>query len=149
VPSFPLFIWRISLPTISCAFGPYFRVRLEPRRRERVVRERVEETVVERVERRLEVALLRENGVEARRALFLIPARRVRVVVAERRMRERPLAVLVEDLVPRVLWVRPIALAILDVVRARFLPVVLRLRVRVADPRAAREVDLRLLVAMV
>lgn len=91
VLSFPLFIWRISLPTISWAFGPYLRPRA------RAVREPVDERAVFGVEepladfaeRRLEEVLLREPAVVARR---------VRVAVAVRRVRERPLA----DLVARV-----------------------------------------------
>jgi hypothetical protein len=78
VLSFPFFIWRISLATSDCAFAPYLRVL--PERWERVVRESVpvafgecalieDEAPAEPVERRLVAALLRERGVEARRAL--------------------------------------------------------------------------------
>jgi hypothetical protein len=96
VLSFPFFIWRISLATIFCDFGPYLRVLPEAERPEAEV-------------------LLRERVVEVRRLL---------AVAAARRVRER----VVEALVPRAELGR----------RAGEL----------ADVRARRELELRLLVAM-
>jgi hypothetical protein len=110
----------------------------EPRRCERAVDEREEDAVRERRGRRLEALRLREPAVEVRR---------VRALVLARRVRERVLA----DLVPRAEWVRLRALAVRpereDAVRRLLL--VLRPPLRVADGRAERELDLRLLVAMV
>lgn len=123
-----LFIGRISLAAFGCALAPYLRAVPEPERRERVrapvpvafAEFVIVEAPVDRAERRrLEAILLRERAVEVRR----VPA-----AAAARRVRER----VVEALVPRS-----------EVVRRR-----VGLPVRLADPRAGRELDLRMLVAI-
>lgn len=146
--SFPLFIWRISLATICCAFGPYLRVLPGRGRRARVVRDPVpvafderalvkDEGFVARVERRPETVLLRERVVEVRRVPAVAPVRCVRVVEA---------FALRGELARRRAVASPLER---DDVERRRLLLVLPLTVRTAVPRAARELDLELLVAMV
>jgi hypothetical protein len=132
VLSSPFFIRCISFFTICFAFGPYLREVPEPERWEREVRVRAvvafdERAFVDRVERGLEVDLRGERATEVLRRLpALAPARRVREREVE--------AVVARD----------------DLVRGRGVAYAeLRLLARVDDPRAGRELDLRLLVAMV
>jgi hypothetical protein len=141
---FPSFIWRISFSTICFAFGPYLREVPEAERRALEVRGatavvfdgRVVAEAVVRVERRVEAVLLRVRAAAVRRVPAVTPARRVRE-------REVEAAATRDELARRrAVAEREDAERRRPLLAARFLACV-------ADARAGRELDLRLLVAIV